>query len=275
MLVQGDTNAAIAGALAANARELPLMHVEAGLRSHDRRMPEEHNRVVVDHLSDVCFAPTDIAATNLANEGIGSERVVITGNTVVEAVMNALPPIAAQAEIQDRYRRRHGPLVVATFHRPENVDDPVMFRTILRQLAAIDAEVILPLHPRGKSRADEWGLSRELEGISVIEPVGYKEFLALAAQSDAIVSDSGGIQEEASVLKKPVIVVRRSTERPEILGTFGELVNPSEVTARTSAVLQDGTTLQRLASVPSPYGDGSSSSLIVDALNDYLHRIDG
>ena len=272
VVVQGDTNAVLAGSVAANAAEIPLVHVEAGLRSFDRRMPEEHNRVVADHLADLCLAPTDVNRSNLAAEGIGDDRVVVTGNTVVEAVGEQLPPPAARRAVLDELGVNSGGFVLATIHRPENVDNPAALATVLEQLASVPLPVVFPVHPRTSRRIEEFGLSDRLAPLIVVPPVGYQRFLALLAESAFAISDSGGVQEEVSVLKRSVIVVRRSTERPEVVGTFAELCPPGpglgELVRRWSS---DITGLhERLASLHSPYGDGQASARSVDALRRLL-----
>lgn len=273
VIVQGDTNTALTGALAANVARLPLVHVEAGLRSHDREMPEEHNRTVVDHLADLCCAPTSTSAANLANEGIsGDDRVTVTGNTVVEAVLSLRPDTAATNTILAARGVERDRFVLATFHRPENVDDPDVLATILGELAALPVPVVLPLHPRSAARAAAAGLEPLLDKVLVAPPVGYREFLGLMGASALIVSDSGGVQEESSIVKRPVIVVRRSTERPEVLGTFSRLVAPGPGVADTAREwLDDLAALhERLARLPSPYGDGQASALTVAATDRLL-----
>jgi len=267
IVVQGDTNATLAGAIAANAREIPIVHVEAGLRSHDRRMPEEHNRVLTDHLGDLLCAPTTIAEENLVAEGIGSERIRVTGNTVVEAVHQLLPDPEQRAEITSAYEVTPGEFVLSTFHRPENVDDPERFAMVLKHLAAMPHPVLLPLHPRSRERAARFGLDQWFGEVRVIDPIGYRDFLALSAESAFLVSDSGGIQEEASIYKRPVVVVRRSTERPEVLGTFARLVEPDGISDVVESWLADIAAVHaELSEVPSPYGDGTASRRIVDEI---------
>jgi UDP-N-acetylglucosamine 2-epimerase (non-hydrolysing) len=272
LVVQGDTNTALAGGLAANARETMLVHVEAGLRSYDRRMPEEHNRVLVDHMGDLLCAPTDVSHKNLLEEGIPESRIRVTGNTIVEAVTELMPAAEERIGLLADYGVGANAFVLSTFHRPENVDDPDRFRIVLRQLASLDLPVLLPLHPRSLARAAEHGLGDLLGAIKVIEPIGYREFLGLGAESAFLVSDSGGVQEEVSVYKRTVIVVRRSTERPEVLGTFAELVEPgpaiSEIARRWAADL-DGLH-ETVASVPSPYGDGTASARIVAEMEELI-----
>ena len=272
VVVQGDTNTVAAGALAANAAEIPLVHVEAGLRSFDRRMPEEHNRVLADHLADRCLAATDLNRDNLLAERIDESRIVITGNTVVEAVERLLPTKAEREGILERYCVEPGGFVLSTFHRPENVDDPETLRRILPELAALPIAVLLPLHPRTVHRVEEFGFDSLLDRLTVIDPIGYRDFLALGAESAFLISDSGGVQEEVSVYKRPLIVVRRSTERPEVLGTFAELVEPGP--AITDIAIdwlgRLGELHQELSIIPSPYGDASAPNRCVDAIVELL-----
>jgi UDP-N-acetylglucosamine 2-epimerase (non-hydrolysing) len=265
VVVQGDTNTTLAGALAANARQIPVVHVEAGLRSRDRAMPEEHNRVLTDHLADVCCAPTEVCSANLRQEGIEPERVVVTGNTVVDAVIESLPSEAERCTVLAERSLQPRSYVLATFHRPENVDDPVALQTVLEQLAGLRLPVVLPLHPRTANRARAFGLSEPLSQLTITEPLGYSEFLALAAESAVLVSDSGGLVEEASVLKRPIAVARRSTERPEVLGTFADLVTAGPaIGERVNAWLEDLDGIhERLRRIPSPYGDGQASARCV------------
>lgn len=183
VVVQGDTNTTVAGAIAANARQIPIVHVEAGLRSRDRAMPEEHNRVVTDHLADVCCAPTDVARVNLEHEGIGGDRVVVTGNTVVDAVSECLPSPDDRRVLVAEHGVEPVSYVLATFHRPENVDEPGPLRTVLEQLGALPLPTVLPLHPRTADRARAFGLARQLSRLTVTGPLGYSEFVALAAEA--------------------------------------------------------------------------------------------
>ncbi|ROP36460.1 UDP-N-acetylglucosamine 2-epimerase (non-hydrolysing) [Saccharothrix texasensis] len=268
VIVQGDTTSALAGALAANANDVPLVHVEAGLRSFDRAMPEEHNRVAIDHLADLCCAPTPLNHANLVAERVPEERIAVTGNTVVEALVTALPGRDEEAVVLAAHELERDGYVLATVHRPENVDDPVSLEAILRELNRLPLPVVLPLHPRTAKRVEAFGLTALLRPLKVVEPQAYPAFLALARCAAVVVSDSGGIQEEVSVLKRPVVVVRRSTERPEIEGTFGTLVPPGpRVRAEVLRWLDDvAGHRERLEHIPSPYGTGSPSARIAAAL---------
>jgi UDP-N-acetylglucosamine 2-epimerase (non-hydrolysing) len=270
VLVQGDTNSALAGALAANALEIPLVHVEAGLRSRDRAMPEEHNRVLIDHLADLLCAPTPENAANLRAEGIDERHIAVTGNTVVEALRAALPGPTARAKLLADIGVEAGRFVLATAHRPENTDDPRALRAIVTELAAIGAQgwpVVFPVHPRTRAAlhaADGGALGTMPAGIIAREPLGYRDFLALAAECALLISDSGGIQEEATVLGRPLIVVRRSTERPEAMRDFATLVRPGpEIGAHATRLLADQPELTaRLTTLPSPFGDGKAAARI-------------
>jgi UDP-N-acetylglucosamine 2-epimerase (non-hydrolysing) len=274
VVVHGDTNAALAGALAANANGTPLVHVEAGLRSFDRAMPEEHNRIVADHLADLCLAPTETNRANLAAEGIGGDRVMLTGNTVVDAVRELLPSPDRRLAVVADHGFEPGRYVVSTLHRPENVDQPDTLATILTELGRCDLPVVLPLHPRMRASIEAHGLGDLLTKLRVVDPLGYRDFLSLAACSALLVSDSGGVQEEASVLKRPVLVVRNSTERPEILGTFAQLVPPGRLigTWVTELLAQGDELTRRLETLPCPYGDGTASLRSLAAITTLLSR---
>jgi UDP-N-acetylglucosamine 2-epimerase (non-hydrolysing) len=268
VVAQGDTNTTMAAALAANARSFPMVQVEAGLRSHDRRMPEEHNRVVTDHLSDLCLAPTEVSADNLEAEGISSDRIVITGNTVVDAVNHLLPDAEARAKILADHGVPSEGFVLSTFHRPENVDDPARLDVIVDQLARLDMPTILPVHPRTRAVAANHGIALERGQVRICEPLGYVEFLSLLAETRLAVADSGGLQEEVSVLKRPMVVVRNSTERPEVLGTFSTLVQVGEEISRSGEkwLADDPFSLAELREMPSPYGDGDAGARSVAAI---------
>jgi len=274
VVVQGDTNAVLAGSLAANANEIPLVHVEAGLRSFDRRMPEEHNRVAADHLSDLCLAPTDLNVANLKAEGIPDEIVVKTGNPVVEAVERLMPSAEDRAALLGSSGLESGQYVLATFHRPENVDTRGTLESVLEALAALDVPVHLPLHPRTQQRITDFGLANTAEKLQIVDPIGYRAFIGLGAEARIIISDSGGVQEEVSVYKRPAVVIRRSTERQEVEGTFVRRYEPGPA---LTAQLEQEVALapqraQELAEAPSPYGDTDAPQRSVDAIRELVDR---
>ncbi|MDH6544037.1 UDP-N-acetylglucosamine 2-epimerase (non-hydrolyzing) [Streptomyces sp. SPB4] len=264
VIVQGDTNATLAGALAANAHGIRLMHVEAGLRSHDRAMPEEHNRVLVSQLADVLCAPTAASVRNLLSMGVARERIHLTGNTVVEAVRRRLPPADARRDLLAAYGLAPSGYVLATVHRPENTDVPETLRTVLTELAALTLPVVLPLHPRTLDRIRAFRLEHLLGTLTVTPPLPSAEFLGLAAEAAVLVSDSGGLQEECTVLRRPLLVIRGSTERPEALPGFSELAPPGPGISRlaNSWIACRAGIHEQLAGLDSPYGDGAASDRI-------------
>lgn len=274
VVVQGDTNSVVAGALAANANGIPLVHVEAGLRSFDRRMPEEHNRIVTDHLSDLCLAPTELNVSNLRAEGIRDKLVVKTGNPIVEAVERLMPDATAREELLIRYGLTAQRFVLATFHRPENVDTKETLGHVVRALAALDVPVLLPLHPRTRRRLTDFGLASAAKPLHIVEPIGYREFIGLGAEAQLVISDSGGVQEEVSVYKRPAVVVRRSTERQEVDGTFVERFEPGpDLAFQLAAELERS--VQRaveLAEMPSPYGDSFAPQRCVEAIRTLIEQ---
>lgn len=268
VVVQGDTNTALGGALAANAVGIPLVHLEAGLRSFDRDMPEEHNRVLIDHLGDLLLAPTDQSRDNLRAEHI-TARIEVVGNTVVEAVHAIMPSAEERAGIVADHGVTANAFILATIHRPENTDDPRTLARILEQLGKLDVEtpVLFSMHPRTRARLEQFGLVDLLGGVRVMEPLDYRSFLGLSAEAGVLVSDSGGVQEEVSVYKRPLVVVRNSTERPEVIGTFTTLVSSEEVYDATQTWLRDlDAHHRRLADLPCPYGDGDAARLAAHAI---------
>lgn len=267
IVVQGDTNATVAGALAANALGIPSMHVEAGLRSHDRAMPEEHNRVIVDHVCDLAFAATVENEQNLRAEGIPESRIAITGNTVVAAVESQLPDAADRAETLARHGVTADRFVLATIHRPENTDDREKLSATLTGLGELARDgwtVLLPLHPRTRGAVTAAGLTDLLDALQVTEPLDYRTFLSLAAHAALLVSDSGGVQEEVTVLKRPLVVVRRSTERPEAMPDFAVLVGPDGLAAAAREWLGQDGLYDRLRTIASPFGDETAPGRIAD-----------
>ncbi|RZU65909.1 UDP-N-acetylglucosamine 2-epimerase (non-hydrolysing) [Microterricola gilva] len=256
VIVQGDTNTVSAGAQAANYAGIPVIHVEAGLRSFDRGMPEEINRLVVAALADVHCAATEDNADALRAEGVRPAAVIVTGNTIVEGTQAALERATA-IDIPA------GAFALATIHRPENTDSERALRRVLSDLGAVSIPVVLVLHPRTRAAVVRHGLESLLAPLTVLEPVGHPEILALASSAELLISDSGGFQEECTVLKKPLLVVRRSTERPEsIAAGFASLITPAMNLAAAVNDALDGRRRRHLESTASPYGDGLASARI-------------
>ncbi|EID52542.1 non-hydrolyzing UDP-N-acetylglucosamine 2-epimerase [Saccharomonospora xinjiangensis] len=268
VVVQGDTTSALAGALAANATDMPLVHVEAGLRSFDRAMPEEHHRVLIDHLADLCCAPTPVARDNLLAERIPPSRIAVTGNPIVEAVGHNLPQPEHQLQLLNQLGLTTSAFILATLHRPENTDNPDALETILRELTALREPVVLALHPRTQRQITKFSLTTLTREIRCSGPLDYPMLLTLIRHAAVVISDSGGVQEETTVLKRPILVIRRSNERPEVEATFGARLRPGQDIAGTvNQWLSDiAATHTRLADQRCPYGDGTATRRIADAM---------
>lgn len=265
VIVQGDTNTTNAAAQAAHYRGIPVVHVEAGLRSFDRAMPEEINRLVVSAVADLHCCATAGNAEHLRWAGVPESSIVITGNTIVEATLAHLPDRAAQDALLDSYRLEDGGYVLATLHRPENADDPVRLAAILTALGALPWPVQLALHPRTEQRICQFGLRSLAERLRLTAPVDHATFLGLAARARILVSDSGGVQEEVTVLKKPLVVVRNSTERPEAVDAgFARVVGPHGL-AEAIHEMAAPEVAARLLGLPCPFGDGRAGERIATA----------
>ena len=263
VLVQGDTNTVCAGALAAAKLHIVVGHVEAGLRSYDRSMPEEINRIVADHISDQLFAPTEVSRQNLLHEGIYAEKITVTGNTVVDAVLQNIKIGQEKAHPLEYLDLEPGGYFLVTAHRAENVDDPIRLAEILAGLKNISDHyrlpVIFPMHPRTQKMVREFSLSTE--GIRVIDPVGYLEFLILESKAALLLTDSGGVQEEGCILSVPCVTLRNNTERPETIDAGSNILagtNPDQILAAA----------ERMINIPrtwnNPFGTGDAAPRIID-----------
>ncbi len=264
VLVQGDTNSGLAGALAANAACVPLLHLEAGLRSFDRAMPEEHNRVLIDALADRCLVPHQRNAELLRAEGITDDRIRVTGSTLRSALIDIMPTDRQCDEMCRSLGVEPNRFVLATIHRVENADVRAHLEQILVELTKLEVPVVFPLHPRTAARIAEFGLDRLLDDLVAIDPLGYREFIGMASRSALMITDSGGVQEEATIVRRPVIIVRNSTERPEIVGTFAHLVPIGPRIGEVArAILSDVEgSHARLGELEYPYGRNVTSACI-------------
>jgi UDP-N-acetylglucosamine 2-epimerase (non-hydrolysing) len=226
VLVQGDTNTVLAAALAASKLHIKVGHVEAGLRSYDRSMPEEINRVVADHISDYLFAPTENSKSNLLKEGIPEEKIHVTGNTIVDSVYQNLEISRKKTDVLEKLGLKPKEYFLVTAHRAENVDNAKRLGEILKglELAATEFSlpVIFPIHPRTRKMVQQFGL--ELCCIRAIEPVGFLEFLQLEAGARLALTDSGGVQEEMCILGVPCVTLRENTERPETVNVGANML---------------------------------------------------
>jgi UDP-N-acetylglucosamine 2-epimerase (non-hydrolysing) len=263
VVVYGDVNSTVAAALVAAKLQIPLAHVEAGLRSFDPSMPEEVNRIVTDRLANMLFVTSPDAVAHLGNEGIAPERIHFVGNPMIDTLLANLDRFDAQAA-----RTRFGlndDYVVATLHRPSNVDDMSDAAELVKAVHAVadQAEVVLPLHPRGRARLEAAGLFTH-ERLRVIEPVGYVDFLALVRGARVVVTDSGGVQEETTVLGIPCLTLRPNTERPVTI-THGtnRLVTRADLPEAVAQALAAGK--QESWPVP-PLWDGKAGQRIGDII---------
>lgn len=254
VVVQGDTDTALAGALVARKNHNTLYHVEAGLRSHNWKQPEEHNRRIIDRISDVLFAPTDYAKKNLIREGIHPEkqRIYVTGNTVIDAIKiveSKLKPV----DVPEGF-------VYFTMHRAETVDNRKMLGTVLTTLKHIDEQLVWPLHPRTRRRINGFNLKIP-KNVTVIKPVSYLESLWLLKNCKFVMTDSGGLVEEATYFRKFTLILRKYNDRPEACD-YGyaamTFLDPEKIIAYARLAPQ-----MEVPRGPSPYGDGRAAERIV------------
>jgi UDP-N-acetylglucosamine 2-epimerase (non-hydrolysing) len=267
----GDVNSTLAAALVAAKLHLPQAHVEAGLRSFDMSMPEEVNRRVADALADLCFATSADAVDNLRREGVSAERIHLVGNSMIdslEVIRPRLDPAGARAAagVPD------GPYGVVTLHRPGNVDEPHRTRALVDGLAASAAQVplVFPVHPRGRAALEAAGLAG-VPGLHLVEPLGYLAFLSLLAGAAVAITDSGGVQEETTILGVPCLTVRPNTERPVTI-THGtnRLIEPGELAAAVADVLGAGRAAPGRPPTRPPLWDGRAGARIADVLVGWL-----
>jgi UDP-N-acetylglucosamine 2-epimerase (non-hydrolysing) len=259
VLVYGDTNSTIAGALSAVKLHMRVAHLEAGLRSLNRRMPEEHNRVLTDHAADLLLAPTQVAMGHLAAEGLG-QRAVLVGDVMVDVLLEVRDTVAGR-RVPLPEGIRDGEYLVATIHRADNTDDEARLRSIVGGLAGLSKPVVLMAHPRLVARVDALGLDLGGGSVRAVRPFPYPDMVAAVSRSAGVVTDSGGLQKEAFVLRVPCTTVRSETEWPETLtGGWNVLCDePSRLAAAVDRAAPKPTT-------DSPYGDGHAAAAAVDAL---------
>ncbi|MFH0836407.1 MAG: UDP-N-acetylglucosamine 2-epimerase (non-hydrolyzing) [Candidatus Micrarchaeota archaeon] len=264
VLAEGDTNSILASALAAKNLSVPFGHVEAGLRSFDEKMPEERNRAATDRISTWLFAPTETSRKNLEKEGM-IKGVHVVGNSIVDAALQHIEIAKRKSKILASHQLQTKDYILATLHRQENVDDRKRLASALESLKAIGEktgkQVLLPIHPRTKKRASEFGFS--LAGLNIIEPVGYLDFLCLENNASLILTDSGGLQEEACILKVPCVTMRDNTERPETVEAGANIVAGVEKASVLRAVEE---MMRRRRDWSNPFGDGTTGKKIVEIL---------
>lgn len=259
LLVYGDTNSTLAGALTGAKMHVPVAHVEAGLRSFNRAMPEEINRIVADHVGDLLLVPNAQAAQQLASEGI-TRGVRVVGDLMVDLAMRAAASVPAQPPVLENLRLHPRSYGVATIHRASNTDDPQTFLRLIEGLRAVAMPVVFPVHPRTRALAQRFGVGKN-DNIIRIDPLPYLEMIALVSHAAAVFTDSGGLQKEAFVLKTLCVTLREETEWIETLEDGWNVLagsDPSKIAAasRRPVPMRQG----------QPYGDGHAAGNIADAL---------
>jgi len=266
VVVHGDTNSTLAGALAAVKLHVPVAHVEAGLRSLNRRMPEEINRIVADHTADLLFCPTQTAIGNLQHEGI-QNGVYLTGDVMFDSVLYYSQLARERVDLGERFGLVPGQFYLATVHRAENTDEPARLTGILEGLERAERPVVLPLHPRTRRMMERTGLS--VQRVRLLEPVSYLEMLALEMGARAILTDSGGVQKEAYFAAVPCITLREETEWVELVEAgWNRLVGTDP--ARIAEALAWAEAHPRRHPAETPYGDGRAAERIVKLLGEAL-----
>ncbi len=262
ILVEGDTNSVLAGALAAAKLGIKVGHVEAGLRSYDRSMPEEINRVLTDHLSDYLYAPTSKAKEILLGEGLPEKKIFVTGNTIVDAIYQNLEIAKEKGNTLDALSLKPKEYFVVTLHRQENVDNRARFASILEGLNRVAAEfemlVVYPIHPRSRKMMTKFDL--QPRRLVLAEPVDFLSFLQLESSARLILTDSGGVQEEACILTVPCVTLRNNTERPETIDVGANILagtSPDRILECSKLMLGRENNWQN------PFGDGTAGRKIV------------
>ena len=257
VLVYGDTDSTLAGAIAAAKLHIPVAHVEAGLRSFNRRMPEEINRVLTDHIAEILFAPTETGRQNLLNEGISEEKIRLVGDVMYDASLfykekARKPQLPAELEV------KVGQFVLCTIHRAENTDDPQRLKNLFQGLGDSGETIILPLHPRTRAKIADYGIAIP-ENVWVIDPVGYLEMVWLEANCRLVATDSGGVQKEAYFHCKPCITLRSETEWVELVAAKVNTI----VDANVSQIVSGFQTQKAINVDPKIYGSGDAAYDVV------------
>ena len=280
VIVHGDTNTTLAGSLTAakisikknlNNNHIKLVHVEAGLRSFDRSMPEEINRIISDQISDILFPPTNIAKKNLKNEKIKKKHVFVTGNTIVDVIKNNLNNLKNNKTLENLNLIKKEYFLI-TLHRPETVDNFNRLTSILNlfnKLSNIyNLPLVWPVHPRTKKNLNKIKININ-KSINLIKPLGYLDFLELQKNSKLILTDSGGVQEEACILKVPCVTLRNSTERPETVKIKSNIVSGY----KEKKILENiNKMIKRKNSWGNPFGNGDASSKIIKYLKNIIKK---
>lgn len=270
VLVYGDTNSTLAGALAAAKLQIPIAHVEAGLRSFNRSMPEEINRILTDHCSELLFAPTDTAHQRLITEGIPSDKIMLSGDVMFDSTLFYSAKAKRESTIIEELGLKNKQYTLVTIHRASNTDDPAQLRKILEALNTLSSscEMVLPLHPRTRNAITKHGFEALLESLKCIEPVGYLDMLQLERHSRVVITDSGGVQKEAFFQKVPCITLRNETEWKELVaGGWNTLSTPDSLYED----FEHSTKVQFIGA-PALYGAGNAATMIVNKIQEFLNQ---
>jgi UDP-N-acetylglucosamine 2-epimerase (non-hydrolysing) len=272
VLVPGDVNTTLAGALAATKLKIPLGHIEAGLRSYDREMPEEINRVLTDHCSDYLFCPTKTAVENLEKEGISKDRIFLVGDTMFDIFLQNMERALKKSSIHEEYNIDNDYFLL-TIHRAENTDIKSRLKNIISAIISLQEQIIFPAHPRTVKRLREFGLLRGLKkanNVKLIKPIGYFDFLKLISQAKLVMTDSGGVQKEAFFLKIPCITLRDNTEWVETIEYGGNTLAGANKDKIINAVYRlNNFCLRQNVSL---FGDGKAGRRIIDLLEEKIRR---
>ncbi len=266
VLLQGDTNTVLAGALVASKLHIKIGHIEAGVRSYDRKMPEEINRIITDHVSDYLFAPVETARKILLKEGIQGDKIIVTGNTIVDAIYQNLEIAQKKVDTLNKLNLQSKKYFLVTAHRQENVDCKDRLKGIFEGLELIYDEfnfpVIYPIHPRTMKMIKEFKLKIP-SGIKLIEPLGFLDFLQLEKHASLILTDSGGIQMESCILHTPCVTLRDNTEWMETIEVGSNILSGCEPKNILESVIE---MIDKNVNWENPFGDGTSASQIINVL---------
>ncbi|MCS7124893.1 MAG: UDP-N-acetylglucosamine 2-epimerase (non-hydrolyzing) [Candidatus Bathyarchaeota archaeon] len=276
VVVPGDTNSTIAGALTAAKLHIPVAHMEAGARSYDMKMPEEVNRRLTDHCSTLLFTPTENCTKNLLKEGIAKNKIHQTGDTMYDALIQQMPK-AEKSPILEQLGLEPQKYALLTTHRPENVDNPENLRSIVEAITRLNQlTIVFPAHPRTQKQLRKFRLYSAVQKqrhIKMIKPLGYHETVKLIKNSALVLTDSGGMQKEAFWLKTPCITLRETTEWPETVKLGANCLvgaNTQRIVHRATEILDKGEEIgEKLENLPNPFGDGKASQKMLDAIKSF------
>ena len=276
VVVPGDTNSTLAGALTAAKLHIPVAHIEAGARSYDMKMPEEVNRRLTDHCSTLLFTPTENCIQNLLREGVEKAKIHQTGDTMYDVLIQQLPK-AEKTQILEQLGLTPKTYALLTTHRPENVDNPENLKNITKAIIRLNQlTIVFPAHPRTQKQLRKTRLLKKLEKqkhIKIVKPLGYHETIKLIKNAAFVLTDSGGMQKEAFWLKTPCITLRETTEWPETIQLGANCLagaNIQKIVSSATKLIENGEITERLKKLPNPFGDGKASQKILEVLKSKL-----